>query len=158
MEVIPESGKAPLPKAVLGRTDLEVTRLGYGAAFRKRISEEHADRLLNEVIDAGVNFLDTSNDYLDSEIRIGLALSHRYGEIHLSTKCGCTERREPHHVNGSIARSGGNRTTSTARFMSGPATTCTGALSRAWSASTGTAWRWCSSTAPPSRSAREAGS
>ena len=102
MEVIPESGKAPLPKAVLGRTGLEVTRLGYGAAFRKRIGEEHADRLLNEVIDAGLNFLDTANDYLDSEIRIGRALSHRYGEIHLSTKCGCTERREPHHVNGSI--------------------------------------------------------
>ena len=92
----------PLPKAVLGRTGLEVTRLGYGAAFRKRISEEHADRLLNEVIDAGLNFLDTANDYLDSEVRIGRALSHRYGEIHLSTKCGCTERREPHHVNGSI--------------------------------------------------------
>ena len=102
MEVVPESGKAPLPKAVLGRTGLEVTRLGYGAAFRKRISEEHADSILNEVIDAGVNFVDTANDYLDSEVRIGRALSHRYGEIHLSTKCGCTERREPYHVNGSI--------------------------------------------------------
>ncbi len=92
----------PLPKAVLGRTGLEVTRLGYGAAFRKRITEDHADRLLNEVVDAGVNFIDTAGDYLDSEVRIGRTLSHRYGELHVSTKCGCTERREPHHVNGSI--------------------------------------------------------
>ena len=102
MKGIPQSRKSRLPRAVLGRTGLEVTRLGYGAAFRKRISEEHADRLLNQVIDAGVNFLDMANDYLDSEVRIGRALSHRYGELHLSTKCGCTERREPHHVNGSI--------------------------------------------------------
>ena len=92
----------PLPKAVLGRTGLEVTRLGYGAAFRKKIAEDHADRLLNHVIDAGVNFVDTAGDYLGSEVRIGRALSHRYGEFHVSTKCGCTERREPHHVNGSI--------------------------------------------------------
>ncbi len=92
----------PLPRAVLGRTGLEVTRLGYGAAFRKRIGEEHADRLLNQVIGSGVNFVDTAGDYLDSEVRIGRALSHRYGEFHLSTKCGCTERREPHHVNGSV--------------------------------------------------------
>lgn len=97
-----KSSEARLPKAVLGRTGLEVTRLGYGAAFRKKITGDHADRILNQVIDAGVNFVDTANDYLDSEVRIGRALSHRYGDLHLSTKCGCTEQREPHHVNGSI--------------------------------------------------------
>lgn len=94
--------KQELPKTVLSRTGLEVTRLGYGAAFRKKITEDHADRLLNQVIDAGVNFVDTAGDYLGSEVRIGRALSHRYDELHVSTKCGCTERREPHHVNGSI--------------------------------------------------------
>ena len=96
------SGPHSLPKAILGRTALDVTRLGYGAAFRRRIAEGHADRLLNQVIDAGVNFVDTAGDYLGSEVRIGRALSHRYGEFHVSTKSGCTERRKPHHVNGSI--------------------------------------------------------
>ena len=96
------SSEARMPRTALGRTGLEVTRLGYGAAFRKRITEDHADRLLNQVIDAGVNFVDTANDYLDSEVRIGRALAHRYDDLHVSTKCGCTERREPHHVNGSI--------------------------------------------------------
>jgi aryl-alcohol dehydrogenase-like predicted oxidoreductase len=84
-----------LPKRTLGRTGLEVTTLGYGAmelrgAPRGRdVSEEQAERILNAVLDAGVNFIDTSIDYGVAEERIGKYISHRRSEYFLASKCGC---------------------------------------------------------------------
>ncbi len=84
-----------LPKTTLGRTGFEVTRLGYGAmelmaGLRGRaIEAQPAKRLLNAVLDAGINFIDTSPDYGDSEILIGEAISHRRDQYFLASKCGC---------------------------------------------------------------------
>jgi aryl-alcohol dehydrogenase-like predicted oxidoreductase len=87
--------KATLPTAILGRTGLEVTRLGFGTALngpdRPDLTPEVMGRLLNAVLDSGINFLDTSYDYVDSEEDIGRSLSHRYSEFHLATKFGCTD-------------------------------------------------------------------
>ena len=87
-----------LPTAALGRTDLTVTRLGYGAMEVRgsRIwggrptSEEQASTILNAVLDAGINFIDTSNDYGLSEEFIGKYIARRRAEYSLATKCGCT--------------------------------------------------------------------
>jgi aryl-alcohol dehydrogenase-like predicted oxidoreductase len=68
---------ADLPKRELGRTGLRVTMLGYGAmelrgAPRARpTTEEQAEVILNAVLDAGINYIDTSIDYGVSEERIG---------------------------------------------------------------------------------------
>ena len=51
----------------LGRTGLEVTQLGYGSMGIRGpktwgvrvVSEEAADKFLNSVLDAGINFIDT---------------------------------------------------------------------------------------------------
>jgi aryl-alcohol dehydrogenase-like predicted oxidoreductase len=86
---------AALPTRVLGRTGLPVTVLGYGAmelrgAPRGRpITPEHAERVLNAVLDAGINYIDTSIDYGTSEEFIGRFISHRRSEYYLATKCGC---------------------------------------------------------------------
>ena len=54
----------PLPTAILGRTGLEVTRLGYGTGSRKQHPDDQQwGRLLNGVLDSGINFIDTANDY-----------------------------------------------------------------------------------------------
>jgi aryl-alcohol dehydrogenase-like predicted oxidoreductase len=72
-----------------------VTTLGYGAmelrgAPRGReISDEQAERILNTVLDAGINFIDTSIDYGVAEERIGRFISNRRSEYYLATKCGC---------------------------------------------------------------------
>jgi len=73
-----------------GKTGLEVTPLGFGAAeigFGK-VSQEHCDKLLNALLDAGVNLIDTAACYADSEVKIGKAISHRRDEFVLTTKCG----------------------------------------------------------------------
>ncbi len=87
-----------LPTAILGRTKLQVTRLGYGAMEvrgsriwgGRPVTEEQAKTILNAVLDAGINFIDTANDYGRSEEFIGRYISQRRHEYYLATKCGCT--------------------------------------------------------------------
>jgi aryl-alcohol dehydrogenase-like predicted oxidoreductase len=79
----------------LGRTGADVTILGYGAMELRgqprgpEIADEDAGRLLNAVLDGGINLIDTSPDYGRSEELIGRYLGHRRGEYFLASKCGC---------------------------------------------------------------------
>ncbi len=81
---------ANLETAVLGRTGLEVTRLGYGAAHRRALTDNQIGDMLNAVLDAGITLIDTANDYGNSEEMIGRYIRHRRDEYILATKCGCT--------------------------------------------------------------------
>jgi aryl-alcohol dehydrogenase-like predicted oxidoreductase len=55
-----------LPKRMLGRTGLQVRTLGYGAMELRgapggpEVSDQAAEKVLNAVLDAGINFIDTS--------------------------------------------------------------------------------------------------
>lgn len=100
---------AQLPTIPLGRTDLEVTRLGYGAmelaGMVREVSRELARDVLAAVLDGGIRLIDTSPDYERSEERIGELISGRRDEFVLASKCGCvvgpgaTERGGmPRHV------------------------------------------------------------
>jgi len=79
----------------LGRTGADVTILGYGAMELRgqphgpAISDDDAGRLLGEVLDGGINLIDTSIDYGLSEELIGRYLGHRRDEYFLASKCGC---------------------------------------------------------------------
>jgi len=74
----------------LGNTGLNVTPMGFGAMHLndQRVSEAEAGRLLNQVLDLGVNLIDTARGYGLSEERIGRHLAHRRHEYVLSTKVG----------------------------------------------------------------------
>ena len=79
-----------MEKRRLGSTDMEVTRLGFGGArigFEKSTDEEAA-RLLNGLLDAGVNFIDTAACYEGSEEQIGRLIAARRSEYYLATKAG----------------------------------------------------------------------
>ncbi len=83
-----------LAKAPLGRTGLQVTRLGFGALELRGPYAGAQDRrgalaLLNGVLDEGINFIDTAPDYGASESLIGEALAGRRSEFVLASKCGC---------------------------------------------------------------------
>ena len=79
----------------LGRTGADVTILGYGAMELRggprgpEIGDEDAGRLLNAVLDGGINLIDTSPDYGGSEELIGRCIGHRRDEFFLASKCGC---------------------------------------------------------------------
>ncbi|HTT90224.1 MAG TPA: aldo/keto reductase [Acidimicrobiales bacterium] len=87
-----------LPTSTLGRTGLTVTKLGYGAMELRgpgarrsgpNIDDATAGALLNQVIDSGINWVDTSPDYGVSEELIGRHLSSRRADFFLASKCGC---------------------------------------------------------------------
>ncbi len=84
-----------LPTVVLGRTGLKVTRLGHGAMEirgapgGRPVSENDARKILTAVLDAGITYIDTSNDYGRSEELIGRLIGSRRDEYYLATKCGC---------------------------------------------------------------------
>ncbi len=91
-----------LPQSTLGRTGLNVTKLGHGAMEirgsriwgGRPIEDSEAETILNAVLDEGINFIDTANDYGKSEEYIGRYLAHRRAEYVLATKCGCTVVRK----------------------------------------------------------------
>jgi aryl-alcohol dehydrogenase-like predicted oxidoreductase len=53
------------------------------------IDDKTVEQLLNAVLDAGINFIDTSIDYGRSEELIGRFIAHRRSEYFLASKCGC---------------------------------------------------------------------
>ena len=81
----------------LGRTGVEVSVLGFGALelrgderrFGRLLEPAQAERVLNRVLDAGINLIDTAIDYGEAEGQIGRHIAHRRDEYFLATKAGC---------------------------------------------------------------------
>jgi len=81
-----------MERRTLGRTGLQVSRLGVGLAeigFQLTLADQaQASEVLNAALDGGINFLDTAACYGVSEELIGRAVAHRRQEYVLATKCG----------------------------------------------------------------------
>ena len=75
-----------MQRMVLGRTGLEVCRLGFGGIPIQRVSEEQAVETVRHAVESGVDFIDTSRAYTTSERRIGLALRQTDKKVVLASK------------------------------------------------------------------------
>lgn len=73
-----------------GITGFSVSPLGFGSAPIGILQTERdaAGKLLNLLLDEGVNLIDTAARYEDSEEVIGQSIGHRRGEFVLVSKCG----------------------------------------------------------------------
>jgi uncharacterized protein len=60
-----------MDKVRLGRTNLMVSRSGFGALPIQRITFEDAKAILYKAYENGINFFDTARAYADSEEKIG---------------------------------------------------------------------------------------
>ena len=86
-----------LPKRKLGRTGLNVTALGFGAlelrgmvaGVGRELKPGQPERILNAVLDAGINYIDVAADYGEAEWHIGRCIANRRKEFFLASKCGC---------------------------------------------------------------------
>jgi len=82
----------------LGRTGLKVSELGFGGWEIGSTPPEEADdvgRLLNRVLDLGINFIDSSAAYRWSEELIAKYVGHRRDEFIFATKCGSWRVLQP---------------------------------------------------------------
>jgi len=61
-------------RIVIGKTGLEVNRLGFGGIPIQRVEEAEAVKTVLHAVEKGVDFIDTSRAYTTSERRIGIAL------------------------------------------------------------------------------------
>src|SRR5438874_13710355 len=77
-----------MEKRRLGRTDMDVTVLGFGGAGTAGEDVEKIGRVLNSALDAGINVIDTAECYEGSEESIGNAISKRRAEFFLLPNAG----------------------------------------------------------------------
>jgi aryl-alcohol dehydrogenase-like predicted oxidoreductase len=74
-----------------------VTTLGFGAlelrgmvaGVGRPLTPGQPERILNAVLDAGINYIDVAVDYGEAEAHIGRCISSRRQEFFLASKCGC---------------------------------------------------------------------
>src|SRR6202046_2186209 len=85
----------------LGRTGIKVSPYALGAlALGTSIGNpDHDDsaRIIHKALDAGLNFLDTSDTYGESEVVVGKALKGRRDSVVLATKFGRPTGDDPNH-------------------------------------------------------------
>jgi len=71
---------------VLGKTGLKVSRMGFGGIPIQRIDAEGTKALMNRLVEAGVNYIDTARGYTVSEEYLGYALEGIRDKFILATK------------------------------------------------------------------------
>ena len=70
----------------LGKTGLEISRLGFGGIPIQKIDAEGTRELMGELVKEGVNFIDTARGYTVSEEYLGFALEGIRERFVLATK------------------------------------------------------------------------
>jgi predicted aldo/keto reductase-like oxidoreductase len=78
----------PLPTRLLGRTKAKVTILGLGTApiGEAMVERNEAERIFGEVMDRGVNYIDTARIYGHAEEVLGNLVPSRRDKLFLVTK------------------------------------------------------------------------
>ena len=67
-----------MQKVRLGKTELEVSKNGFGALPIQRITKAEAVYLLQKAFYHGINYFDTARAYSDSEEKLGAAFSYSW--------------------------------------------------------------------------------
>lgn len=91
----------------LGKTEMRVSRLGFGGIPIQRVSEGDAVAVVRRCLELGITYLDTANAYTTSEERIGKAISGQRSSVFLATKSLARTRGEiEEHLKLSLQRLG----------------------------------------------------
>ncbi len=80
-------------KVRLGKSDLWVSQVGMGGIPITRPTRKDAVRLVREVVDLGINLIDTAHGYEDSEEKIGEALEGRRNGVILASKSPAPDKK-----------------------------------------------------------------
>ena len=70
----------------MGSTGLKISRIGFGGIPIQKVDQSGADRLIDALIENGINYIDTARGYTVSEVLIGNALRGKRDKFILATK------------------------------------------------------------------------
>ena len=73
-------------KMRLGKTNLEVNKIGFGALPIQRRNMNDSIEILNMAYESGIDFYDTARFYTDSEEKLGKSFENVRSEIYLASK------------------------------------------------------------------------
>jgi len=94
-----------MEKRRLGRLEHHSTVLIYGAAALAEVSQEVADRSVEEALAAGINHFDVAAGYGEAELRLGPWMSRIRDRIFLATKTGNRDKESAwRQINDSLRR------------------------------------------------------
>ena len=71
---------------ILGKTGLKISRLGFGGIPIQRIDAEGTKVLVHQMLEAGINYIDTARGYTVSEEFLGYALEGIRDKVVIATK------------------------------------------------------------------------
>jgi len=75
-----------LPRRSLGNTGERLSIIGFGGIVVSGAEQEHANRLVAEAVEKGVNYFDVAPSYGDAEVKLGPALEPYRKDIFLACK------------------------------------------------------------------------
>lgn len=78
--------RSEVEKIRLGRTNMMVSRIGFGGVPIQRVSEDEATLVCRRCLELGISFFDTANSCSTSEERIGKAIAGRREMVQVATK------------------------------------------------------------------------
>lgn len=94
-----------MEKRRLGRLEHQSSVLIYGAAALGEVTQDVADRSVQEALDGGINHFDVAAGYGEAEVRLGALMSDLRDGIFLATKTGEREREAAWaQINASLER------------------------------------------------------
>jgi aryl-alcohol dehydrogenase-like predicted oxidoreductase len=94
-----------MEKRRLGRLEHASSVLIYGAAALAEVSQDVADRSIQQALDGGLNHFDVAADYGEAESRLGPWMSQIRDRIFLATKTGHRDRESAwRQINDSLRR------------------------------------------------------
>ena len=70
-----------------GKTDMKIKRVGFGGIPIQRITQEDTNKVIDELVNQCVNFIDTARCYTVSEEYIGNAIEGRRDKFYIATIC-----------------------------------------------------------------------
>ena len=77
-----------IPTLPFGQTGHDSTRIIFGAAALYDVTQDAADRMLDQILRAGINHIDTAASYGDAELRIAPWMREHRRDFFLATKTG----------------------------------------------------------------------
>lgn len=70
----------------LGKTNLKINRIGFGGIPIQRVTQQYTNKIIDELINQGINFIDSARGYTVSEEYIGNAIEGKRDNFILASK------------------------------------------------------------------------